>query len=80
MRVVFFGNSEGAFSNRHFEALLTLPCEIVGVVDVPPATRDQHQHSGRSDELHRDSQRPRHPGLRAGQPEHAGFHRGNAAS
>jgi methionyl-tRNA formyltransferase len=39
MRVVFFGNSEGAFSNRHFEALLTLPCEIVGVVDVPPARR-----------------------------------------
>jgi methionyl-tRNA formyltransferase len=39
MRVVFFGNSEGAFSSRHFEALLTLPCEIVGVVDVPPARR-----------------------------------------
>jgi len=39
MRVVFFGNSEGAFSNRHFAALLTLPCEIVAVVDVPPARR-----------------------------------------
>jgi methionyl-tRNA formyltransferase len=39
MRVVFFGNSEGAFSNRHFEALLTLPCAIVGVADVPPARR-----------------------------------------
>jgi methionyl-tRNA formyltransferase len=39
MRVVFFGNSEGAFGNRHFEALLALPCEIAGVVDVPPARR-----------------------------------------
>jgi methionyl-tRNA formyltransferase len=39
MRVVFFGNSEGAFSNRHYEALLVLPCEIVGAVDVPPARR-----------------------------------------
>lgn len=39
MKVVFFGNSEGAFSNRHFEALLMLPCAIVGAVDVPPARR-----------------------------------------
>ena len=39
MRVVFFGNSEGAFSNRHFEVLPALPCDIVGVVNVPPARR-----------------------------------------
>jgi methionyl-tRNA formyltransferase len=39
MRVVFFGNSEAAFSNRHFEALLTSPCDNVAVVDVPPGRR-----------------------------------------
>jgi methionyl-tRNA formyltransferase len=39
MKVVFFGNSEGAFSNRHFEALSAAPCDIVAVVDVPPAMR-----------------------------------------
>jgi methionyl-tRNA formyltransferase len=39
MRVVFFGNSEAAFSNRHFAALLTSPCDIVAVVDVPPTRR-----------------------------------------
>jgi methionyl-tRNA formyltransferase len=38
-RVLFFGNSEGAFSNRHFAALLASRCEVVGVVDVPPARR-----------------------------------------
>jgi methionyl-tRNA formyltransferase len=39
MRVVFFGNSEGVFSNRHFQALWEAPCQVVGVVDVPPAKR-----------------------------------------
>jgi methionyl-tRNA formyltransferase len=38
-RVVFFGNSEGVFSNHHFQALLEAPCQIAGVVDVPPARR-----------------------------------------
>jgi methionyl-tRNA formyltransferase len=38
-RVLFFGNSDGAFSNRHFAALLACPCQVVGVVDVPPARR-----------------------------------------
>lgn len=38
-RVVFFGNSESVFSNRHFRALMEAPCEIVAVVDVPPAKR-----------------------------------------
>lgn len=39
MRVVFFGNSESAFSNRHFQALWEAPCQVVGVVDVPSARR-----------------------------------------
>jgi methionyl-tRNA formyltransferase len=39
LQVVFFGNSEGVFSNRHFEALLQSPCGIAGVVDVPPTKR-----------------------------------------
>lgn len=40
LRVVFFGNSQSQFSNRHFQALLAAPCDLVGVVDVPPAERD----------------------------------------
>ena len=39
LRVAFFGNSEGVFSNRHFAALAASPCDIVAVVDVPPARR-----------------------------------------
>jgi methionyl-tRNA formyltransferase len=39
LRVAFFGNSEGAFSNRHFQALLASPCRVVAAVDVPPARR-----------------------------------------
>ena len=39
MRVVFFGNSESAFSNRHFQALREAPCQVAAVVDVPPAKR-----------------------------------------
>lgn len=39
LRVVFFGSSESVFSNRHFDALVQTPCEIVAVVDVPPARR-----------------------------------------
>jgi len=39
MKVVFFGNSQSVFSNRHFQALLETPCELVGVVDVPPSKR-----------------------------------------
>lgn len=39
MRVVFFGNSESAFSNRHWKALTAAPCDVVAVVDTPPAKR-----------------------------------------
>jgi methionyl-tRNA formyltransferase len=39
LRVAFFGNSESAFSNRYFQAFLESPCQIVAVVDVPPARR-----------------------------------------
>jgi methionyl-tRNA formyltransferase len=39
LKVVFFGNSEGVFSNRYLQAFAESPCQIVGVVDVPPARR-----------------------------------------
>jgi methionyl-tRNA formyltransferase len=39
LRVVFFGNSEGVFSNRHFAVLAEASCEIAAVVDVPPSQR-----------------------------------------
>ena len=39
LRVVFFGNSQSLFSNRFFSPLLDAPCNLVGVVDVPPAKR-----------------------------------------
>ena len=39
LRVVFFGNSQSSFSNRFFTPLLKAPCELAGVVDVPPAKR-----------------------------------------
>lgn len=39
LRVVFFGNSESVFSNRHFAALRRTPCHVVAVVDVPPNKR-----------------------------------------
>ena len=39
LRVVFFGNSESALSNRHFHALMETPCEVVAVVDTPPSGR-----------------------------------------
>ena len=39
VRVVFFGNSASIFSNRFFQELTKTPCELVGVVDVPPAKR-----------------------------------------
>jgi len=39
LRVVYFGNSESVFSERHFRALQDASCEIVAVVDVPPARR-----------------------------------------
>jgi methionyl-tRNA formyltransferase len=39
LRIVFFGNSEGVFSNRHFAALREAKCELAAVVDVPPARR-----------------------------------------
>jgi methionyl-tRNA formyltransferase len=35
VRVIFFGNSLSTFSARHFAALLDVPGELVGVVDVP---------------------------------------------
>jgi methionyl-tRNA formyltransferase len=39
LRIVFFGNSQSIFSNRFFSPLLDAPCDLVGVVDVPPAKR-----------------------------------------
>ena len=39
LRVVFFGNSESVFSNRHFAALANSPCLVAAVVDVPPSGR-----------------------------------------
>ncbi len=39
LRVVYFGNSQSVFSNRHFQALVDTPCELVAVVDVPPSWR-----------------------------------------
>jgi methionyl-tRNA formyltransferase len=39
LSVVFFGNSQSLFSNRHFRALVETPCELVAVVDVPPSRR-----------------------------------------
>jgi methionyl-tRNA formyltransferase len=39
LRVVFFGNSESVFSQRHFEALVRTRCRVVAVVDVPPGKR-----------------------------------------
>jgi methionyl-tRNA formyltransferase len=39
LRVVYFGNSQSVFSNRFFTPLLDTPCELAGVVDVPPAKR-----------------------------------------
>jgi methionyl-tRNA formyltransferase len=39
LRVVFFGNSEGVFSNRYFAALREVSCEIAAAVDVPPSQR-----------------------------------------
>jgi methionyl-tRNA formyltransferase len=40
LRVVFFGNSEGVFSNRYFAALREAPCELAAVIDVPPSQRN----------------------------------------
>ena len=39
LRVVYFGSSQNVFSQRFYEALRQTPCEIVAVVDVPPAKR-----------------------------------------
>jgi len=47
LRVVFLGNSEGVFSNRHFAAMQGVSCEVAAVVaesrvvggDVPPSRR-----------------------------------------
>ncbi len=39
IKVIFWGNSEGVFSNCHFAALRDTPCAIAGVVDTPPARR-----------------------------------------
>jgi methionyl-tRNA formyltransferase len=35
MKIVFFGSSTSAFSNRHFAALAESPCSIVALVDAP---------------------------------------------
>jgi len=34
-KVVFFGSSQGVFSNRHFNELIEAPCKIVAVVNTP---------------------------------------------
>ena len=39
LRLVFFGNSQSFFSNQFFFPLLDAPCDLVGVVDVPPIKR-----------------------------------------
>jgi len=39
LRLIFFGNSQSIFSNRLFYPLLDTPCDLVGVVDVPPGKR-----------------------------------------
>ncbi len=38
-KVVFFGCSQGVFSNRHFNELIKTPCKIVAVVNVPSSKR-----------------------------------------
>lgn len=38
VRVVYFGNSRTAFSNRHFEALTEASANLVAVVDAPAAS------------------------------------------
>ena len=35
LKVVFFGHSQTLFSNRHFQALQKIPCQLLGVVDTP---------------------------------------------
>ena len=39
LRIIFFGNSQSVFSNRHFHTLWQTPCDLVGVVDSPPTKR-----------------------------------------
>jgi methionyl-tRNA formyltransferase len=39
LRIVFFGNSESSYSNRYFQAFQDAACEVVAVVDTPPARR-----------------------------------------
>lgn len=39
LRVVYWGNSNSTFTNRHFQALLNTSCELVAVVDSPPSKR-----------------------------------------
>ncbi len=40
LKVVFFGNSQSTFSNRHFESLTASSCVIAAVIDTLPAKRD----------------------------------------
>lgn len=46
LSVVFFGNSESLFSNRHFYALLWAKCQIAAVVDVPSGKRTSTNTQG----------------------------------
>jgi methionyl-tRNA formyltransferase len=39
LRVAYFGSSQNVFSQRFYEALAHASCDIVGIVDVPPAKR-----------------------------------------
>jgi len=39
LRVVYFGSSQNVFSRRFYEALSHTSCNIVAIIDVPPAKR-----------------------------------------
>jgi methionyl-tRNA formyltransferase len=50
VRAVFFGSSDGVFSNRFFRALIQGDCSVAAVVDVPPARRATTNSSPQSGE------------------------------
>jgi hypothetical protein len=35
IRVVFWGSAQSVFSNRHYEALAKVPCQLAAVIDTP---------------------------------------------
>lgn len=74
MRVVFFGNSQSEFSNRYFQALLAAPCDLVGVVDVPPGERNS-TNPQRNDwvSFPRAALQSNVPAFKPGDPNQVGF-------